>query len=93
MIKSAQDLATDLLEADICIVGTGAAGIPLALELAECGQQVLLIESGGFKESKQAQALYEGQVVDEAMHSPSDRYRQRRFGGSTTILGWTLYAV
>jgi choline dehydrogenase-like flavoprotein len=87
MIESAKDLASDLLEADICIVGTGAAGIPLALELAESGQQVLLIESGGFKESKEVQALYEGGVVDEAMHSPSDKFRQRRFGGSTTIWG------
>ncbi len=87
MIESAKDLASELLEADICIVGTGAAGIPLALELAESGQQVLLIESGHFKQSKEVQALYEGEVVDEAMHCPSDKYRQRRFGGSTTIWG------
>lgn len=87
MIESAKDLARDLLEADICVVGTGAAGIPLALELAESNRQVLLIESGGFKESKEVQALYQGGVIDEALHSPSDKYRQRRFGGSTTIWG------
>jgi len=33
------------------------------------------------------QKLYEGAVTDERMHSAPHRYRQRRFGGSTTIWG------
>jgi len=75
------------LAAEICIVGAGAAGITLALELASSGASVLLLESGGLKPERHAQRLYEGSVADERLHSPPHRYRQRRFGGTTTIWG------
>jgi choline dehydrogenase-like flavoprotein len=88
MISSARDLADGTaLEADICIVGAGAAGISMALEFIGTGVQVLVLESGGFEADAPTQALYEGTVADPALHSPPDRYRQRRFGGSTTIWG------
>ncbi len=77
----------ELLQADICIVGAGAAGITLALELINSGLDVLVLESGGLSEELQSQDLYAGEVVDERLHSPPDTYRQRRFGGTTTIWG------
>ena len=33
------------------------------------------------------QALYEGEVADERLHSPPDKYRLRRLGGSSAIWG------
>jgi choline dehydrogenase-like flavoprotein len=75
------------LEAGLCVVGAGAAGITLAHELIDSGIDVLLLEAGGLKPEKATQALYAGSVVDAALHSPPDRYRQRRFGGTTTIWG------
>jgi choline dehydrogenase-like flavoprotein len=75
------------LDADICIVGAGAAGITLALELAGSGLNVLLVESGGTKDDSSTQSLYEGEVAEARLHSLPDRYRVRRFGGSTTIWG------
>ena len=75
------------LSAGVCIVGAGAAGISLALELAGAGLDVVLLESGGWGEEPETQALYQGSVPDERLHSPPDRYRQRRLGGSTTIWG------
>ncbi|MDR3538259.1 MAG: GMC family oxidoreductase [Acetobacteraceae bacterium] len=88
MIGDARRIVRDaVLTADICIVGGGAAGIALALRLRDSGLRVLLLESGGPSEDKATQALYEGEVADEALHSPPDKYRQRRFGGSTTIWG------
>jgi choline dehydrogenase-like flavoprotein len=75
------------LHADVCIVGAGAAGISLALQLAGTGRSVLLLESGSLAPDPATQALYEGEVADERLHSPLHRYRQRRFGGSTTIWG------
>jgi choline dehydrogenase-like flavoprotein len=88
MIVDALDLNDGAsLEADICIVGAGAAGITLALELAGTGLNVLLLESGGFEPEKETQRLYEGSVAEERLHSPPHRYRERRFGGSTTIWG------
>jgi len=88
MIFDADSLPdSQILRADVCIVGAGAAGISLALQFAGSGVQVLLLESGGFDEEPDTQALYAGTVADERLHSPPDRYRQRRFGGTTTIWG------
>jgi choline dehydrogenase-like flavoprotein len=75
------------LDADVCIVGGGAAGIALALQLAGKPLNVLLLESGGLEPDEATQRLYEGAVVEERLHSPPHRYRERRFGGSTTIWG------
>jgi choline dehydrogenase-like flavoprotein len=88
MIDDASELGDgQSLETDVCIVGAGAAGITLALELAGSGLSVLLVESGGMEAEESVQRLYEGAVADERMHSAPHRYRQRRFGGSTTIWG------
>jgi choline dehydrogenase-like flavoprotein len=88
MILSARDLTDgQILDADICIVGAGAAGIAMALDLIDSPVSVLLLESGGFEPDAATQDLYAGSVADARMHSPPDRYRQRRFGGSTTIWG------
>lgn len=73
--------------ASICIVGGGAAGISLAVSLIDTGINVLLLEAGKEEEDPATQSLYEGAVADERMHSPPDKYRQRRWGGSTTIWG------
>jgi choline dehydrogenase-like flavoprotein len=88
MIHDINELSEgSLLNADVCIVGAGAAGITIALELIGSGLQVVLLESGGFDAEPQTQSLYAGSVVDDRLHSPPDRYRERRFGGTTTIWG------
>jgi choline dehydrogenase-like flavoprotein len=88
MIIDARDLPDgETLSADVCIVGAGAAGIALALELSGGPLRVLVLESGGMRPEKATQALYSGSVADERLHSPPDTYRQRRFGGTTTIWG------
>jgi choline dehydrogenase-like flavoprotein len=75
------------LDCDLCIVGAGAAGITLALQFLRADLRVILLESGGEAPDPAAQALYEAEIADPALHSPGDRYRVRRFGGSTTIWG------
>ncbi len=75
------------LSADLCIVGAGAAGIAMALQFVDTKFEVLVLESGGLQAETESQALYEGTVADEKLHSPPDRYRERRFGGTTTIWG------
>jgi choline dehydrogenase-like flavoprotein len=57
------------------------------LELIDSGLDVILLESGNLEPDPKTQALYAGEVADEKLHSPPDRYRQRRFGGTTTIWG------
>lgn len=75
------------LEADVCVVGGGPAGIALTLALADRGISVLLLESGRWGEDAATQSLYAGEVADDQLHSPPDKYRQRRMGGSSTIWG------
>jgi choline dehydrogenase-like flavoprotein len=75
------------LQSDVCIVGAGPAGIALALDLAARGLSVLLLESGHVDSDATTQSLYEGEVADARMHSPADKYRQRRLGGSSAIWG------
>jgi choline dehydrogenase-like flavoprotein len=88
VILDARDVPDgEVLSADLCIVGAGAAGISIAIELADSSIDVLLLESGGLKPEKSTQDLYSGTVADERLHSPPDTYRQRRFGGTTTIWG------
>lgn len=88
MIQSS-DTFTDqtIITTQVCIVGTGAAGIPLALEFENSDIQVLLLEAGNYKEEKRHQAQYGGTVSNDDMHSPTDKYRQRCFGGSTQTWG------
>jgi choline dehydrogenase-like flavoprotein len=88
MILDANNLpAEQTLRADVCIVGAGAAGISIALQFLGTSTEVLLLESGAIGEEPATQALYAGTVTDARLHSPPDRYRQRRFGGTTTIWG------
>lgn len=88
MILDANDIDNGaLLSADVCIVGGGPAGISLALTLAGQSLDVILLESGRLAPHGPTQSLYDGEVEDEKLHSPPDKYRQRRLGGSTTIWG------
>lgn len=75
------------LWADVCIVGAGAAGISLALALTGQGLRIVVLESGKLRGHAATQALYAGEVADERLHSPLDKYRQRRMGGSTATWG------
>ncbi|MCB1968893.1 MAG: GMC family oxidoreductase [Geminicoccaceae bacterium] len=71
---------------DLCIIGAGAAGIALALELDGSGIDVVLLESGGFEYDDATQALYEGRSVGHHAASLVDA-RLRYFGGSTNHWG------
>jgi choline dehydrogenase-like flavoprotein len=88
MILNALDLPTGaVLEADICIVGGGAAGLSLAGALDGSGLSVLLLEAGGRKFDAAAQQGLQGEVVEGSPHSPPHMYRRRILGGATAIWG------
>jgi choline dehydrogenase-like flavoprotein len=75
------------VEADLCIVGAGAAGIALALQFEHRAEKLVVLESGGWRAEAATQALYEGYVAPASAHPPLTRYRRRAFGGSTGIWG------
>lgn len=72
--------------ADVCIVGAGAAGISLARQLMQAGKRVLLLESGGLDFENETQSLYEGDNVGMPYYDLVDA-RLRFFGGTTNIWG------
>lgn len=73
------------IDADICLIGAGAAGISIAQALVGSGLRVCLLESGGFQDEPETQSLYQAEAVGHPMSVTEGRYRL--FGGSTTR--WT----
>ena len=83
MLHDARSLpAATELEAQICVIGAGAAGISLARALSGQGFRVLLLESGGLEADPASQDLYRGRVYGRN-YFQLDVCRTRRFGGST----------
>lgn len=78
--RSGEDGA--VIETDICVIGGGAAGITLALGLADSRRAVCMVESGGLDFDPVTQALYEGAVVGGPFPA-LDQVRLRYFGGTT----------
>jgi len=88
VIISARDMEPgDVLQADVVVVGSGAAGIPLSLELVDAGLTVILLEAGGEAVRDRDQSIYAGSIAKPSLHPPADKYRQRCLGGSTVTWG------
>ena len=74
------------LQADVCIVGAGAAGITLARGLMKQGRRVLLLESGGLDHDPFSAALGVGENQGMPYYDLAES-RLRFFGGATNIWG------
>lgn len=72
--------------ADVCIVGSGAAGITLAREFIGTPFSVLMLEGGGLEAEVETQKLYDSEVVG-LPHTGVHGGRARVFGGTTTLWG------
>ena len=75
-----------LVEADVCIVGAGAAGITIAREFIGGSHSVVLLESGGTEADAETQRLYDSEIVG-LPHDSIEQGRARIFGGTTTLWG------
>jgi choline dehydrogenase-like flavoprotein len=68
---------------DVCIVGTGAAGLAIAVELLDTGLNVVLLESGGLEFESSTQDLYNAEISG-LPYPGTITGRFRVCGGSTT---------
>lgn len=73
--------------ADVVIVGSGAAGITLALELIGSPLDVVLLEAGGTRFDRTVQSNYRAGSVAPWTHFRAELGRRRAFGGTTAIWG------
>ncbi len=85
MILDLNDLEHEaVLEADVCIVGSGAAGITIAREFAGTAHSVLVLEAGGNLLEEPSQDPYRSQLLG-LEHGGVHKGRARVLGGSTTL--------
>jgi choline dehydrogenase-like flavoprotein len=73
----------DPIKADLCIAGSGPAGVTIAKEFAGSKLQVLIVEGGGTEETPADQALYDVENLGANRATPQDRVRNRIVGGSS----------
>ncbi len=67
---------------DLIIVGSGPAGISIALELENKQVSTLIIEAGKYSFSEESQKFYEGSTIGDE-YPPLSVTRLRQFGGSS----------
>lgn len=82
-----------VVTADLCIVGSGAAGITIARELAGSALDVVLVESGAFELDTRTQNLYKGAWVGEPVSAALESTRMRYFGGTTNHWAGNCYPL
>jgi choline dehydrogenase-like flavoprotein len=85
-----------VLDADVCVIGSGAGGATVAAELAEAGFDVIVLEEGSYfgtrdftaDTSAMVRQLYRDGGATIAIGNPPVMYQEgRAVGGSTVING------
>jgi choline dehydrogenase-like flavoprotein len=80
LIDSRQLLANVVVESEVCIVGTGPAGMALARELIGQDFQVCVLESGDVEFDQETQNLCIGETIGDEFKTLYET-RHRQFGG------------
>ncbi len=91
MIADLSATGSSLTDVDVAVVGGGAAGLTVAMELVRLGRRVTVFEGGGDRETDASQSRYVGplSIPSHAEYPPLDRCRARFLGGSTNLWnGW-----
>lgn len=88
IVNAARDIESSTEHSfDICIVGSGPAGVTLALALAPLGFRVGLLEAGGMTHSKESQDFFSGEVTGTESPENLHAFRYRQLGGTSSNWG------
>ncbi|MEM1379308.1 MAG: GMC family oxidoreductase [Pseudomonadota bacterium] len=68
---------------DVCVAGTGPAGISVARKVAARGGRVLLLEAGGMTPTAESRDVLKGQSVGTVNYQHIEKCRLRYFGGTS----------
>lgn len=68
---------------DLCVCGSGPAGMTVAREAAAHGLRVVLLEGGGFEYSDASQEIYKAASVGPLTYYGVETCRLRYFGGTS----------
>ncbi|MGU3330870.1 GMC oxidoreductase [Methylobacterium mesophilicum] len=71
------------LACDVCIIGSGPAGLTIASELSNSSLSILVLESGGRSPDAQADSLNQIENIGHNRILDQARMRNRVFGGSS----------
>ena len=82
MIIDANSVSRDsVIEADVCIIGAGPAGLAMVKSMSGTRLKIALLESGNFNFEQETQALCSGNSIG-LPYFPLDACRLRFFGGT-----------
>ena len=91
MIIDTRQLPQDsAIDADLCIIGAGPAGVTIAMALDRTKISVCLLESGGHEHEERTQSLYQGEYAGNIPTVDSNylhNTRYRYFGGTSNVWG------
>ncbi|MET8776715.1 GMC family oxidoreductase [Nocardia sp. NPDC004654] len=82
-IEDLRTVGDEELSADVCVVGSGPAGLTIAAELANSALRVLVLESGGRESSDAANALDDYDNVGARRAQPDRLAGDRILGGNS----------
>jgi choline dehydrogenase-like flavoprotein len=83
MIRHIRDLDAGTAQADVCVIGSGAAGLTVALEFEGTPLRVIVLEGGESRLDPASQDLYRAHSAG-LDHGGINDARFRVFGGTTT---------
>src|SRR4051794_29947798 len=75
---------------DSCVVGAGPVGLAFAMEAAEAGSRVLLVDAGDLHSGKRNVKQSPGrrtEIVDLRRHAPLDLTTRQGIGGTSWLWG------
>ena len=88
MIINSKKLKNNItLKVDLCIIGSGPAGLTIANDMKKTKFKILVIPGGENKISEKNQNLYKGYINPKSSHEPLEQSRHRVFGGSGNFWG------